>query len=60
SNLSEASGSAPPPDTSLGVTDYQVSTLVLAGDGGSANQPPVTQPHDDLFDTSVLDKPGDV
>ncbi|GKA99104.1 hypothetical protein Tco_0827041 [Tanacetum coccineum] len=60
SNLSEASGSVPPPDTSLGVTDYQVSTLVLASDEGPANQPPVTQPHDDLFDTSVLDKPGDV
>ncbi|GJW63362.1 hypothetical protein Tco_0115246, partial [Tanacetum coccineum] len=42
------------------ITDYQVSTLFMAGDGGSANQPPVTQPHDDLFDTSILDKPGDV
>ncbi|GKA54670.1 hypothetical protein Tco_0753619 [Tanacetum coccineum] len=48
------------PGSSLGVADYQVSTLVLAGDGGSANQPPATQSHDDLFDTSVLDKPGDV
>ncbi|GJS28779.1 hypothetical protein Tco_0489399 [Tanacetum coccineum] len=25
-----------------------------------ANNPPVTQPHDDLFDTSILDKTGDV
>ncbi|GJV55502.1 hypothetical protein Tco_1456507 [Tanacetum coccineum] len=39
STLGEASGSAPPPDTSLGVTDYQVSTLVLASDRGLANQP---------------------
>nr|GEV13496.1 hypothetical protein [Tanacetum cinerariifolium] len=47
-------------DSSLGITGYQVSTLVMAGDGGSTNQPPVTQPHDDLFYTSVLNKPGDV
>ncbi|GJX04091.1 hypothetical protein Tco_0190007 [Tanacetum coccineum] len=59
STAGETSGSALPHDSSLGVTDYQVSTFVLAGDGGSADQPPTTQPHDDLFDTSVLDKPGD-
>ncbi|GJR94716.1 hypothetical protein Tco_0266890 [Tanacetum coccineum] len=59
STLGRASSSAPPHDSSLGVADYQVSTLVLSGDGGSANQPPVVQPHDDLFDTSVLDKSGD-
>ncbi|GJZ27741.1 hypothetical protein Tco_0572388 [Tanacetum coccineum] len=59
STLGGASGSAPPHDSSLGVADYQVSTLVLSGDGGSAHQPPIVQPHDDLFDTSVLDKTGD-
>ncbi|GJT94018.1 hypothetical protein Tco_1082863 [Tanacetum coccineum] len=53
-------GSAPSHDSSLGVMDYQVSTLVLSGDGGPTNLPPVAQPHDDLFDTSVLDKSGDV
>ncbi|GJS28777.1 hypothetical protein Tco_0489397 [Tanacetum coccineum] len=31
------SGPAPSYDSSLGVTDYHVSTLVLASDGGSAN-----------------------
>nr|GEV99713.1 hypothetical protein [Tanacetum cinerariifolium] len=55
STLGEASGSAPPYNLTLGVADYQVSTLVLYGDGGSANQPLVVQPHDDLFDTSVLE-----
>ncbi|GJS34886.1 hypothetical protein Tco_0533268, partial [Tanacetum coccineum] len=58
STLGGAFGSAPP-DSSLGVADYQVSTLVLSGDGVSTNQPPIVQSHDDLFDTSVLDKPGD-
>ncbi|GKB81200.1 hypothetical protein Tco_0948095 [Tanacetum coccineum] len=53
-SLDQGFGSAPPRDSSLGVADYQVSTLVLFGDRGSANQPPVMQPHDDLFDTSVL------
>ncbi|GJR47766.1 hypothetical protein Tco_1315869 [Tanacetum coccineum] len=41
STLGGASGSAPPHDSSLGVADYQVSTLVLSGDGGSAHQPPI-------------------
>ncbi|GJT72756.1 hypothetical protein Tco_1032042 [Tanacetum coccineum] len=50
----------PPYDSSIGVADYQVSTLVLPGDGGPTNPSPVVQPHDDLFDTSVLDKSGDV
>ncbi|GKA57245.1 hypothetical protein Tco_0756433 [Tanacetum coccineum] len=59
STLCGTSSSAPPHDSSLGVADYQVSTLVLSGDGGPANQPPVIQPHDDLFDVSVLDKSGD-
>nr|GEW04093.1 putative transposase (putative), gypsy type [Tanacetum cinerariifolium] len=31
------SSPAPSYDSSLGITDYQVSTLVLAGNGGSAN-----------------------
>nr|GEY39102.1 hypothetical protein [Tanacetum cinerariifolium] len=35
STLGRASSSAPPRDLSLGVVDYQVSTLVLFGDGGS-------------------------
>ncbi|GKD70438.1 hypothetical protein Tco_1324528, partial [Tanacetum coccineum] len=56
--LGGASSSAPPHESSMGVSDYQVSTLALSGDGGSANQPPVVQPHDDLFDTSILDGSG--
>ncbi|GJY57712.1 hypothetical protein Tco_0457604 [Tanacetum coccineum] len=39
--------------SSLGVADYQVSTLVHTGD-----EVPVTQPHDDLFDTSIPDGPA--
>ncbi|GJX48733.1 hypothetical protein Tco_0273923 [Tanacetum coccineum] len=58
STLGGASSSAPPHDSSLGVADYQVSTLVLSGDGGST-KPHVVQPHNDLFDTSILDKSGD-
>ncbi|GKF85441.1 hypothetical protein Tco_0253268 [Tanacetum coccineum] len=58
--LGRTSGSAPSHDSSLGVMDYQVSTLVLSGDGGPTNPSPVVQPHDDPFDTSVLDKSGDV
>nr|GEU34590.1 hypothetical protein [Tanacetum cinerariifolium] len=60
SALGGASGPTPSYDSSLGITNYQVSTLVLADDGGSANQPLVTQLYDDLYDTFVLDKPGDV
>ncbi|GJY79484.1 hypothetical protein Tco_0485285 [Tanacetum coccineum] len=56
----ETSGSVPPHDSSLAVADYQVSTLVLSGDGASADQSPIVEPHDDLFDASVLDKPADV
>ncbi|GKA99255.1 hypothetical protein Tco_0827192, partial [Tanacetum coccineum] len=55
STLGLVSGSVPPHGSSLGVADYQVSTFVLSGDGVLANQPPVVQAHDDLFDTSVLD-----
>ncbi|GJT77639.1 hypothetical protein Tco_1044364 [Tanacetum coccineum] len=55
----ETSGSVPLHDSSLGVADYQVSTLVLSGDGAPAGKPPVAEIHDDLFDTSVLDKPDD-
>ncbi|GKC01519.1 hypothetical protein Tco_0987655, partial [Tanacetum coccineum] len=51
---------APSHNSSLGVTDYQVSTLVLSGDGRPTNPLPVVQQHNDLFDTSVLDKSGDV
>ncbi|GJY15477.1 hypothetical protein Tco_0385899 [Tanacetum coccineum] len=55
STLGGAASSAPPHDSSLGVVNYQISTLVLSGDGGSATQPPIVQAYDDLFDTSVLD-----
>ncbi|GJZ87418.1 hypothetical protein Tco_0659028 [Tanacetum coccineum] len=55
----ETSCSVPLHDSSLGVADYQVSTLVLSGDGVPAGKPPVAEIHDDLFDTSVLDKPDD-
>nr|GEY00821.1 hypothetical protein [Tanacetum cinerariifolium] len=58
--LGGTSGPAPSHDSSLGVTDYQVSTLFLSGDEGPTNPSPVVQSHDDLFDTSVLDKSGDV
>nr|GEW75699.1 hypothetical protein [Tanacetum cinerariifolium] len=54
STMGGASGSAPPHE-SLGVANYQVSTLVLSVDEGSTTQPPVVQAHDDLFDTPVLD-----
>ncbi|GJU18196.1 hypothetical protein Tco_1146162 [Tanacetum coccineum] len=42
-------------DSSLGVTDYQVSTLVHTRDMASA-----APPHDDLFDTTVLDEPANI
>nr|GEX94675.1 putative transposase (putative), gypsy type [Tanacetum cinerariifolium] len=58
SKLGGASSSAPPHDSSFGVTYYQLSTLVLSDDRGSATQPPAVQAHNDLFDTSVLDGPG--
>ncbi|GKD26372.1 hypothetical protein Tco_1232586 [Tanacetum coccineum] len=58
STLGRASSFALSHDSSLGVADYQVSTLVLSGDEGSTNQPPFVQPHGDLFDISVLDKSG--
>ncbi|GJT92025.1 hypothetical protein Tco_1080870 [Tanacetum coccineum] len=51
---------APSHDTSLAIADYQVSTLVLSGDGASVDQPPVVEPHDDLFDASVLAEPSGV
>ncbi|GJZ49474.1 hypothetical protein Tco_0603664 [Tanacetum coccineum] len=40
--------------SSLGVADYQVSTLVHTGDTLH-----VAQPHDDLFDTAIVDEPAD-
>ncbi|GJR16222.1 hypothetical protein Tco_0798874 [Tanacetum coccineum] len=60
SALGWTSGFLPPHDSSLGVADYQISTSVLSGEGGPTNPLPVVQPHDGLFDTSVLDKYGDV
>ncbi|GJQ93742.1 hypothetical protein Tco_0004881 [Tanacetum coccineum] len=60
SESGETFGFASSHDSSLGVTDYQVSTLVLSGNGRPTNPLPVVQPHDDLFSTSVLDKSGDV
>ncbi|GJV42456.1 hypothetical protein Tco_1420896 [Tanacetum coccineum] len=49
-----AAANVPAQDSSLVVADYQISTLTLTDDFI-----PVTQPHDDLFDTTVLDKPVD-
>ncbi|GJY01718.1 hypothetical protein Tco_0359870 [Tanacetum coccineum] len=54
------SGSVPPYDSPVGVAHYHVSTLCLPSDGGPTDPPPVVQQHDDLFDTSILDKSGDV
>ncbi|GKB62269.1 hypothetical protein Tco_0918455 [Tanacetum coccineum] len=56
----EASVSAPSHDTSLTIADYQVSTLVMSGNGASVDQSPVVEPHDDLFDVSVLAEPSGV
>ncbi|GJX35505.1 hypothetical protein Tco_0247062 [Tanacetum coccineum] len=56
-------GLCPPPaplqDLSLGVADYQVSTLTLTTDEVPTTPPAATQTHDDLFDATVLDKPTD-
>ncbi|GJT27739.1 putative ribonuclease H-like domain-containing protein [Tanacetum coccineum] len=41
-------------DNTLAITNYQISTLTLTHDAIL-----VTQPHDDLFNTTVLDKPAD-
>nr|GEX37343.1 hypothetical protein [Tanacetum cinerariifolium] len=60
STLGEGSSSVPPHGSSLGVADYQVSTLVLSGGGGFTTQPHVVPAHDDLFDTYVLDGFGGV
>ncbi|GJW69450.1 hypothetical protein Tco_0123874 [Tanacetum coccineum] len=59
SALGGTSGFVPPHDSLVGVMDYQVSTLVLPCDGGPTDPPPVVQPHDDLFDISVIDKSSD-
>nr|GEW54874.1 hypothetical protein [Tanacetum cinerariifolium] len=59
SALSGTSSSVPPYDDSVGVADYKVSTFVLTDDGGPTNPPLVVQSHDDLFDTSILNKSGD-
>ncbi|GJW98225.1 hypothetical protein Tco_0180033 [Tanacetum coccineum] len=52
------SSSAPPHGLSLGIADYPVSTFVLSSDGEPTTHPHVTQAHDDLFDTFVLDGAG--
>ncbi|GKC39815.1 hypothetical protein Tco_1052199 [Tanacetum coccineum] len=52
------SSSAPLHGSSLGIADYPVSTFVLSSDVEPTTQPPITQAHDDLFDTSVLDGAG--
>ncbi|GKA58892.1 hypothetical protein Tco_0758205 [Tanacetum coccineum] len=54
------SGFVPPRDSPVGVADYQVSTLVLPSNRGPTDSSLVVQSHDDLFDTSILDKSGDV
>nr|GFA14635.1 hypothetical protein [Tanacetum cinerariifolium] len=46
-------GAVPVQYLSLGVADYQVSTLVHTGDTTS-----VAPPHENLFDTTVLDEPA--
>ncbi|GJU45103.1 hypothetical protein Tco_1202369 [Tanacetum coccineum] len=52
--------SAPLQDLSLGVVDYQVSTLTLADDEVLPPPPATTQPpEDDLFDAAILDKLAD-
>ncbi|GKC17289.1 hypothetical protein Tco_1014071 [Tanacetum coccineum] len=50
---------APLQDSSLGVADYQVSTLAMTSSGAPITQLSVTQLHDDLFDISIMDKPAD-
>ncbi|GJT84033.1 hypothetical protein Tco_1058375 [Tanacetum coccineum] len=48
------SATVPSPDSTLAVADYQISSLVIA-DGAV----PSFEPHDDLFDSTILDKPVD-
>ncbi|GJS96317.1 hypothetical protein Tco_0803285 [Tanacetum coccineum] len=50
----EAAANVPIQGSSLFIVDYQISTLALTDD-----VMPVTQPQDDLYDTTVLDKPAD-
>nr|GEU52070.1 transposase (putative), gypsy type [Tanacetum cinerariifolium] len=40
-------------ETSLVVTDYQISSVAIVSDG-----PATVKPHDDLFDTTMQDKPS--
>ncbi|GKE41579.1 hypothetical protein Tco_1468863 [Tanacetum coccineum] len=42
----------PAPDSSLVIADYQISSMAIGDDAV-----PSYEPHDDLFDTTVLDKP---
>ncbi|GKE53449.1 hypothetical protein Tco_1488605, partial [Tanacetum coccineum] len=60
SGIAPGEAFAPSHDTSLAIADYQVSTLVLSGDGASVDQPLVVEPHDDLFDASILAEPSGV
>ncbi|GJZ07052.1 hypothetical protein Tco_0540845 [Tanacetum coccineum] len=52
--LSGAVASCSSQDNTLAIADYQISSLTLTDDAV-----PVTQPHDDLFDTTILDKHAD-
>ncbi|GJR70397.1 hypothetical protein Tco_0016462 [Tanacetum coccineum] len=45
----------PSQDNSLAIADYHISTLALNNDVVH-----VTQPHDDLFDTTAVDKPAEL
>nr|GEX55475.1 transposase (putative), gypsy type [Tanacetum cinerariifolium] len=49
-----AAANMPVQDSSLAIEDYHISIVALTND-----VVPVTQPHDDLFDTIVWDKPAD-
>ncbi|GJU80037.1 hypothetical protein Tco_1282402 [Tanacetum coccineum] len=48
------SATIPSPKSTFAVADYQISSLVIA-DGAV----PSFEPHDDLFDSTILDKPVD-
>ncbi|GJZ21941.1 hypothetical protein Tco_0558980 [Tanacetum coccineum] len=54
SPTSRPSIALPAPDSSYVIVDYQISSLAI---GGVAV--PSSEPHDDLFDTTMLDKPVD-
>ncbi|GJR37190.1 hypothetical protein Tco_1212874 [Tanacetum coccineum] len=58
SSSASGGGVIPTPlqDSSFGVANYQVSTLTLITGEVPATLPAVSQPHDDLFDATILDK----